>query len=65
MEIAGSGYQTAGVALTKGPLRILARVVGLQQSYRAEMYGAAIKTAIASNGDKQYIDDMAVTKGAP
>ena len=47
--------------MTKGPLRILARVVGPQQSYRAKMYGMAIGTAIASNGDKQYIDKMAVT----
>ena len=50
--------------MTKGPLRILAWVVGPQQSYRAKMYGAAIGTAIASNGDKQYIDNMAVTKCA-
>ena len=50
--------------MTKGALRILARVVGPQQSYRAEMYGAAIGTAIASNGDKQYIDKMALTKCA-
>ena len=28
------------------------------------MYGAAIGTAIASNGDKQYIDNMAMTKCA-
>ena len=28
------------------------------------MYGAAIGTAIASNGDKQHIDNMAVTKSA-
>ena len=50
--------------MTKGPLRILARVVGPKQSYKAEMYGAAIGTAIASSGDKQYIDNMAVTKCA-
>ena len=50
--------------MAKGPLRILARVVGPQQSCRAEMYGAAMRTAIASNGDKQYIDNMAVTKCA-
>ena len=37
-----SKYQAAGAAVTKGPLRILARVVGPQQSYRAKMYGAAI-----------------------
>ena len=30
----------------------------------AEMYGAAIDTAIASDGDTQYIDNMAVTKCA-
>ena len=64
MEIAGSEYQAAGAAVTKGPLCILARVMGPQQSYRAEMYGAAIGTAIASNGDKQYINNMAVTKRA-
>ena len=50
--------------MTKGPLRILARVAGPQQSYRAEMYGAAIGAAIASDGDTQYIDNMAVTKCA-
>ena len=50
--------------MTKGPLHILAWVVGPQQSYRAEMYGVAIGKAIASNGDKQYIDNMAVTKCA-
>ena len=38
-EIAGSEYQLAGAAMTKVPLRIFARVVGPQQSYRAEMYG--------------------------
>ena len=58
MEIAGSQYPAAGVAVTKDPLRILARVVGPQPSYRAEMYG----TAIASNGNKRYIDNMAVTQ---
>ena len=42
----------------------MARVVVPQQSYRAEMYAAAIGTAIASNGNKQYIDNMAVTKCA-
>ena len=31
---------------------------------RAEMYGAAIGAAIASNGDTQYIDNMAITKCA-
>ena len=50
--------------MTKGPLRILARVVGPQQPYRAEMYGAAIGTVIASNGDEQYMDNMAMTKCA-
>ena len=64
VQIAGSEYQAAGAAVTKGPLRILARVVGPQQSYRAEMYGAAIGAAIASDGDTQYIDNMAVTKCA-
>ena len=59
VEIAGSEYQATGASVTKGPLPILARVVGLQQSHRAEMYGAAIGTAIASNGDKQYIHKMA------
>ena len=63
MEIAGSEYQAAGAVATKGPLRILAGVVGVQQSYRADMYGAAIGTTIAS-GDKQYIDNMALTKCA-
>ena len=46
--------------MTKGPLRILARVAGPWHSYRGEMYGAAI----ASDGDTQYIDNMAVTKCA-
>ena len=64
VQIAGSEYQAAGAAVTKGPLRILARVAGPQQSYRAEMYGAAIGAAIASDGDTQYIDNMAVTKCA-
>ena len=64
VEIAGSEYQVAGTAVTKGPLRILARVAGLQQSYRAEMYRASIGTAIASDGDTQYIDNMAFTKCA-
>ena len=64
VEIAGSEYQAAGAAVTKGPLRILARVAGPQQSYRVEMYGAAIGAAIASDGDTQYIDNMAVTKCA-
>ena len=64
VESAGSEYQAAGAAVTKGPLRILARVAGPQQSYRAEMYGAAIGAAIASGGDTQYIDNMAVTKCA-
>ena len=64
VEIAGPEYQAAGATVTKGPLRILARVAGPQQSYRAEMYGAAIGAAIASDGDTQYIDNMAVTKCA-
>ena len=64
VQIAGSEYQAAGAAVTKGPLRILASVAGPQQSYRAEMYGAAIGAAIASDGDTQYIDNMAVTKCA-
>ena len=50
--------------MTKGPLRILARVAGPPQFYRAKMYGAAIGAAIASDGDAQYIDKMAVTKCA-
>ena len=50
--------------MTKGPLRILARLAGPQQSYRAEMYGGAIGAAIASDGDTQYIYNMAVTKCA-
>ena len=59
-----SEYQAAGAAVTKRPLRILARVAGPQLSYRAEMYGAAIGAAIASDGDTQYIEHMAVTKCA-
>ena len=62
VEIAGSELQAVGPAVTKGTLRILARVVGPQQSYRAEMYAAV--TAIASNDYKQYTDNMAVTKCA-
>ena len=50
--------------MTKGPPRILARVAGPQQSYRAGMYRAAIGTAISSDGDTQYIDNLAVTKCA-
>ena len=50
--------------MTKGPLRILARVAGPQQSYRAKMYGVAIGAAIATDGDTQYTDNMAVTKCA-
>ena len=55
VEIAGLEYQAAEAAMTKGPLRILARVPNPQQSYRAEMYRAAIGVAIASDGDTQYI----------
>ena len=50
--------------MTKGTLCILAQVVGLQQPYRAEIYSMAIGTAMAFNGDKQYIENMAVTKCA-
>ena len=50
--------------MTKGPICILAQVAGLQQSYRAKMYGAAIGAAIASDADTQYINNMAVTKCA-
>ena len=64
VEIAGLEYQAAGAAVTKGPLRILAWVAGPRQSYRAQMYGAAIGAAIASDIDTQYIDNMAVTKYA-
>ena len=64
VEIAGSEYKAAGAAVTKGPLRILARVAGPQQSFRAEMYGAAIRATIACDGDTEYIDNMAVTKCA-
>ena len=38
VEVAGSEYQAAGV-MTKGPLRILARVAGPQQFGGTEMYG--------------------------
>ena len=64
VEIAGSEYQAPGTAVSKGPLGILAWPAGPQQSYGAEMYGAAIGAAIASDGDTQYIDNMAVTKCA-
>ena len=64
VEIAGLEYQAAGTAVAKGPLRILARMVGPKQSYKAEVYGAAIGGAIASDGDTRYIDNMAVTKCA-
>ena len=62
VEVAGSEYQGAGATLTQGPLRILARLAGPQQSYRAEIYRAAIGAAITSDGDTQYIDNMAITK---
>ena len=39
VEIAGSEYQAAG-AVTKGPLRILARVAGPQQPYRADVWSS-------------------------
>ena len=55
VEIAGSEYQAAGAAVTKGPPHILAQVMGPQQSCRAEMYGAAIRTVIASNRDQMCI----------
>ena len=64
VEIAGSEYRAAGAAVTRGPLRTLARVAGPQQSYRTEMYEAAVGAAITSDGDTQYIDNMAVTKCA-
>ena len=64
VEIAGSKYQAAGAAVTKGPLRILAQIVGPQRSYGAEMYDTAIGMAIESDVNKQYIDNMAVTKCA-
>ena len=64
IEVAGLEYYAAGAAMPKGPLRILARVAGPRQSYRAEMYRAAIGAAIASDGNTQYIDNMAVTKCA-
>ena len=64
VEVAGLEYQAAGATVTNGLFRILAQVAGPQQSYGAEMYGAAIGAAIASDGDTQYIDNMAVTKCA-
>ena len=64
VEIAGSEYQAAGAAVTKGPLRILVRVAGPQQSYGVEMYGATIGAAIASDGDTHYFDNIAATKCA-
>ena len=39
-------------------------VIGPQQSYKAEMVGAAIGTAVALNGDRQQIDNKAVTECA-
>ena len=64
VEVAGSEYQAAGTAVTKGPLRILARVAGPRHSYRAQMYRAAIGAAVVSHGDTQYIDNIAITKCA-
>ena len=66
VEIVGSEYQAAGAAVTKGPLPIVPRFMGPQQSCNVpEMYGAAIGTAIASNGVKQYIDKMATRLPVP
>ena len=64
VKIAGWEYHVAGAAVTKGPLRILARLAGPQQSYKAKMYGGAVGAAIASNVDTHYIDNMAVTQCA-
>ena len=64
VEIARSEYHAAYAIVTKGPLCILARVAGPKQSDKAEVYGAAIGAAIASDGNTQYIHNMAVTKCA-
>ena len=59
--IVGYIYQTAGAAVTKGTLRIMARVTGPQTSYRAELVGAAIVTPVVLDRDHQHIDNKAVT----
>ena len=52
--MASAAYEAAGAAITKGLLRILTRVTGLQHSFWAEMQGTAVGTAIAIYGDTLY-----------
>jgi len=57
----------AGVALSCGPLIIIARVTGPQTSYRGELQGVALVTApsLAEPGDTLTMDNQAVVRWAP
>ena len=57
----------AGVALSCGPLIIIACVTGPQTSYRGELQGVALVTApsLAEPGDTLTMDNQAVVRWAP
>ena len=54
----------AGAGITVGDTRILARVPGEQESYRAEMFGLHLISHMTESHQTAKVDNQAVTKVA-
>ena len=55
----------AGMALTYGPLQVIARVHGPQTSYRAELMGLCVAASLAQPGSSITLDNKAVVDHGP
>ena len=55
----------AGMALTCGPLQVIARVHGLQTSYRAKLMGLCVAASLAQPGSSITLDNKAVVDHGP
>ena len=62
LEVAGATYEVARLVVTKCPLCIVPCMIWPQQSPRAEMHEAVMGTAIANDGDEEYIYNKGVTR---
>ena len=60
-----TGAPRAGAAATCGPLQIISRVTGPQDSYRAELQGSVMVTAQAHTVDSLTLDNKAVVDYGP
>ena len=60
-----TGAPRAGAAATCGPLQIISRVTGPQDSYRAELQGSVLVTARARLGNSLILDNKAVVDHGP